>query len=192
VKTKIFHIITKLELGGAQKVVLMTLERLPSDRYDRALVTGTEGLLVDDALQLPGVRVLWVRSLVREIRPLKDILAFISLWRLFRRERPGIVHTHSSKAGILARWAARFAGVPVVFHTIHGFSFNDFQHPVVRRTYQWLERVTAGISDQLSWFRSQTRTRVRSSAFSNATIGFFAAPGSTLRSSRNPRRKGAT
>jgi glycosyltransferase involved in cell wall biosynthesis len=149
VKTKIFHVITKLELGGAQKVVLMTLERLPSDRYDRALVTGTEGLLVDDALQLPGVRILWVRSLVREIRPLKDILAFVSLWRLFRRERPGIVHTHSSKAGILARWAARFAGVPVVFHTIHGFSFNDFQHPVVRRIYQWLERATAGISDQL-------------------------------------------
>jgi glycosyltransferase involved in cell wall biosynthesis len=146
---KVFHVITKLELGGAQKVVLMTLERLPADQYDRALVTGTEGLLVDEATQIPGVRVLWVPSLVREIRPLKDLIAFFELWKLFRRERPDVVHTHSSKAGILARWAAKLAGVPVIFHTVHGFSFNDFQRPTVRGTYQWLERVTAGITHKL-------------------------------------------
>ena len=145
---KVFHVITKLELGGAQKVVLMTLERLPPDQYDRALVTGTEGLLVNDAQQISGVRVLWVPSLVREIHPLKDVAAFVKLWQLFRRERPDIVHTHSSKAGILARWAAKLAGVPVIFHTVHGFSFNDFQRPIVRRTYQWLERVTARVTDK--------------------------------------------
>jgi glycosyltransferase involved in cell wall biosynthesis len=146
---KIFHVITKLELGGAQKVVLATLDRLPDDEYDRALVTGTEGLLVRDATQIAGVRVLWIPSLVREINPLKDITAFFSLWRLFRRERPDIVHTHSSKAGILARWAAWLAGVPVIFHTVHGFSFNDFQRPAVRLTYQWLEWVTAKATDKL-------------------------------------------
>jgi glycosyltransferase involved in cell wall biosynthesis len=149
VRTKVFHVITKLELGGAQKVVLLTLERLPADRYDRALVTGTEGMLIDEALQIPEVRVLWVPSLVREIHPVKDVLAFISLWRLFRREQPAVVHTHSSKAGILARWAAKLAGVPVIFHTVHGFSFNDFQRPIVRATYQWLERLTARASDRM-------------------------------------------
>ena len=56
------------------------------------------------------------------------------MWRLFRRERPDVVHTHSTKAGILARWAARLAGVPVIFHTVHGFGFNDFQSPIVRST----------------------------------------------------------
>lgn len=148
-KTKVFHVITKLELGGAQKVVLMTLERLPPDRYDPALVTGTEGLLVDDAMQIPGIRVLWIPPLVRELRPLKDVLAFLSLWQLFRRERPHVVHTHSSKAGILGRWAAKLAGVPVIFHTVHGFSFNDFQRPLVRSTYRWLERVTARVTSKL-------------------------------------------
>jgi len=146
---KIFHVITKLELGGAQKVVLATLDRLPEDQYERALVTGTEGLLVRDATQIAGVRVHWIPSLVREIRPVKDVVAFVSLWHLFRRERPDIVHTHSSKAGILARWAAWLAGVPVIFHTVHGFSFNDFQRPIVRSTYQWLERVTAKVTDKL-------------------------------------------
>jgi len=149
VKTKVFHVITKLELGGAQKVVLMTLERLPKDRYDPALVTGTEGLLVDEALQTPGLRVLWVPPLVREIRPVKDLLTLVHLWRLFRRERPHVVHTHSSKAGILGRWAAKLAGVPVIFHTVHGFSFNDFQRPLVRATYRWLERVTAKITSKI-------------------------------------------
>ena len=146
---KVFHVITKLELGGAQKVVLMTLERLPADEYDRALLTGTEGLLVHDAMQIPGVRVLWIPSLFREIRPIKDVVTFFKLWQVFRREKPDVVHTHSSKAGILARWAAKFAAVPVIFHTVHGFSFNDFQRPIVRGTYQWLERVTAGITDKL-------------------------------------------
>jgi glycosyltransferase involved in cell wall biosynthesis len=146
---KVFHVITKLELGGAQKVVLMTLERLPADEYDRALLTGTEGLLVQDATQMPGVRVLWIPSLFREVRPIKDVIAFFKLWQVFRSERPDVVHTHSSKAGILARWAAKLAAVPVIFHTVHGFSFNDFQRPIVRGTYQWLERVTARITDKL-------------------------------------------
>ncbi|MBI4474337.1 MAG: glycosyltransferase, partial [Acidobacteria bacterium] len=104
-KTKVFHVITKLELGGAQEVTLMTLERLPRDRYDLALVSGPEGLLVDRAKQIPDIRRFWIPSLVREIRPWRDLAAFLKLWRLFARERPHVVHTHSSKAGILGRWA---------------------------------------------------------------------------------------
>src|SRR5262249_55274700 len=104
-KTKVFHVITKLELGGAQKVTLMTLERLPRTQYDLGLVTGPDGLLVDWANRIPSLRREWNRWLVREIRPVNDALAFLHLWRLFRRERPQIVHTHSTKAGLLGRWA---------------------------------------------------------------------------------------
>src|SRR5262245_29244310 len=120
VKPKVFHVITKLELGGAQKVVLTTLERLPRDRYELALVTGPEGLLVDWAKRIPGLSCVWIPDLIREVRPIEDIRAFFYMWRLFRRERPQVVHTHSSKAGILGRWAARLAGVPFIFHTVHG------------------------------------------------------------------------
>jgi glycosyltransferase involved in cell wall biosynthesis len=148
-KAKVFHVITKLELGGAQKVVLMTLERLPRERYELGLVTGPEGLLVDWANRIPALNRVWVRSLVREVRPVQDFIALIRMWSVFRRERPLLVHTHSSKAGILGRWAARLAGVPLIFHTAHGFGFNDFQRPIVRRLYVWLERVTAKITTRL-------------------------------------------
>jgi glycosyltransferase involved in cell wall biosynthesis len=148
-KTKIFHVITKLELGGAQKVILLSLDRLSRQRYDLTLVTGPEGLLVDAASRISGLRCVWIPSLVREVHPFKDFRTLFALWRLFRRERPDIVHTHSSKAGILGRWAAWLAGVPVIFHTVHGFGFNDFQRPVVRDFYIWLERVTARITTKL-------------------------------------------
>jgi glycosyltransferase involved in cell wall biosynthesis len=87
--------------------------------------------------------------MIREVRPIQDITALFSLVRLFRREKPQIVHTHSSKAGILGRWAARIAGVPVIFHTVHGFGFNDFQKPLVKNIYIWLERITARITTKI-------------------------------------------
>jgi glycosyltransferase involved in cell wall biosynthesis len=149
VKTKVIHVITKLELGGAQKVTLMTLERLPRDTYDVALVSGPEGLLVDWANRIQGLSRVWIPSLIREVRPVEDLRTFYELWKLFRRERPHVVHTHSSKAGILGRWAAKLAGVPVIFHTAHGFGFNDFQRPAVRAFYTWLERTTAKITTKL-------------------------------------------
>jgi glycosyltransferase involved in cell wall biosynthesis len=149
VKRKVIHVITKLELGGAQKVVLMTLERLPRDRYDVALVTGPNGLLVDWATRIEDLQCVWLPSLVREIRPVQDLKALVGLYRLFRREKPHIVHTHSSKAGMLGRWAARLAGVPFIFHTVHGFAFHDFQRPVVKRVYVWLEWITTRITTKL-------------------------------------------
>jgi glycosyltransferase involved in cell wall biosynthesis len=148
-KKKVFHVITKLELGGAQKVTLMTLERLPRDRYDLGLVTGPEGLLVDWANRIPDLKRVWLPTLVREVRPLEDLSAFLSMFRLFRREKPDVVHTHSSKAGILGRWAAKLAGVPLIFHTAHGFGFHDFQRPAAKSFYVWLERLTTKITTRL-------------------------------------------
>ena len=69
VRPKVFHVITKLELGGAQKMCLMMLERLPRDRYDVGLVTGPEGLLVDWAKRIPAMHCEWNPWLVREVRP---------------------------------------------------------------------------------------------------------------------------
>jgi glycosyltransferase involved in cell wall biosynthesis len=147
-KAKVFHVITHLELGGAQKITLMTLERLPRERYELGLVSGPQGLLIDWANRIPAVTRIWVPSLVREVRPFKDIVALFKMWTLFRRERPMLVHTHCPKAGILGRWAARLAGVPFIFHTAHGFGFNDFQRPLIRNFYVWIERLTSKITTE--------------------------------------------
>src|SRR5439155_23394456 len=126
-----------------------TLERLPRDRYELGLVASPEGLLVEWANRIPGLKRVWISSIVRQVRPIQDALAFVRLWRLFRRERPEIVHTHTAKAGILGRWAAKLAGVPYIFHTSHGFGFNDFQSAAQRNFYIGLERLTARITTKL-------------------------------------------
>src|SRR5262249_37071492 len=124
-----------------------------------ALVTSPEGLLVDWAKRIPDLRRIWISSIVRETRPMKDICAFINLWLLFMRERPVIVHTHTAKVGILARWAAKLAGVPYIFHTSHGFGFNESQNRLARNFYIVLERLTARITTKLfmvSYANAQT------------------------------------
>ncbi len=90
---------------------------------------------------LPGVEVRIVSSLVREISPFNDLRALVQLVQTFRQLRPTIVHTHSSKAGILGRLAAWMAGVPVIVHTIHGYGITPEQPGWVRRiliALEWL------------------------------------------------------
>ncbi len=135
------HIITKLELGGAQKITLRTMAHLDRSKYFPVLIVGGEaGELDVDATSILGRELYRVPSLVRAIRPLQDVKAFFSLTRLLRRIRPMIVHTHSSKAGIIGRWAARLAGVPVIVHSVHGFGFTPTQHPLLKRFLTLMER----------------------------------------------------
>jgi glycosyltransferase involved in cell wall biosynthesis len=137
------HVITKLELGGAQQIALHTVSHLDRARYRPVLITGEPGLCDGDAQTLPGVAFYQVPSLARPIRPLRDLRALFDLSRLLKRLAPTIVHTHSSKAGILGRWAARLAGVPIIVHTIHGFGFTPVQHWLLRRALITLEHSIA-------------------------------------------------
>jgi glycosyltransferase involved in cell wall biosynthesis len=140
------HVITKLELGGAQEVALYAVSHLDRSRFRPLLVTGPGGLLTDEAKAIPGVDVHILSSLARRVHVLADLIAFAELIRLFRRLRPTIVHTHSSKAGILGRWAAWCARVPVIIHTIHGYGVTPAQPPWLRWTLIVLERMTGRIT----------------------------------------------
>jgi glycosyltransferase involved in cell wall biosynthesis len=151
-RARVVHVITKLELGGAQQNTLYTVRHLDRARFEVALVTGTEGELIEEARAIPDCRLHLVTDLVREVAPVRDVRTLLALTRLLARERrtteaPVIVHTHSSKAGILGRAAARLAGVPIVVHSIHGYGFHDGQRPAVRRLYVALERAAARWTD---------------------------------------------
>jgi glycosyltransferase involved in cell wall biosynthesis len=137
------HIITRLELGGAQQNTLYTVSHLDPEKFRPILITGEPGLLDDEARRLAGVEFHQIPSLVRTIRPLSDLRALLALARLLRRIKPAIVHTHSSKAGILGRAAAWLAGVPIVIHSIHGFGFTRYQPVPVRRMLMGLECLAA-------------------------------------------------
>lgn len=134
----VVHLVTKLELGGAQLNTLYTAEHLDPARFDAFLLCGPGGMLKS---RLEGAeRLLVVPALGREIRPGKDLQTLFQIVRLFKRIRPQIVHTHSSKAGILGRLAASLAGVPVVIHSVHGFSFSPFQPFFKRNFYRLAEK----------------------------------------------------
>lgn len=142
----ICHIITKLELGGAQEVALYAVSHLDRTRYRPVLVAGAGGLLTEQARRLPGVQTIIIPSLGRRIHAICDVLAFLRLIVLLRRLKPTIVHTHSSKAGILGRWAAWCARIPLVVHTVHGFGITPAQPAWVQRLFILLERITGWIT----------------------------------------------
>ena len=138
------HVITKLELGGAQLNTLYTVEHLDPARFDAYLLCGPGGILQP---RLAEDRLVIVPALGRQIRFFRDIQALFQIVRLFRRVRPQIVHTHSSKAGILGRLAARLAGIPVIVHSVHGFSFSPFQPFLLRRFYLFAEKACRRLTD---------------------------------------------
>lgn len=150
---KIVHVITKLELGGAQLNTLYTVTHLDKGKFLPYLISGEEGILDTDA-EKSGLPFFKVTQMVREVRPHKDISALSRLTSILRRIRgdeprlPVIAHTHSSKAGILGRWAACFARCEGIVHTYHGFGFNDEQSAPVRAAFVWAERITRPITDR--------------------------------------------
>ena len=148
----VVHVITQLELGGAQEITLVTCRRLDRRRFRVHLIHGPGGLLDDEASHLPETQVDCDGNLLRAIHPASDLRCLGSLTRRLRairrrsQGRPMIVHTHSSKAGIIGRWAARLAAADVIIHSIHGFGFNDRQPSWQRSFFQGLERLTAPIT----------------------------------------------
>jgi len=151
-KAKVLQIITRLIIGGAQETVMLIADMLDESQWAVDVLsgpqTGSEGSLIEH-IRHRNIPLTIQPTLVREISPVKDLLSFIQLIRFIKCGGYTIVHTNSSKAGILGRWAAWLAGVPVIVHTVHGWGHHDRQHPLVRKLYIILERLTLLITDRL-------------------------------------------
>ena len=147
---RVTHIITRLILGGAQEntvASVLGLKSKPGVEPDLIAgpTTGPEGSLESSFAETPGLLRI-AGHLVRPVHPVKDWLALMELTRLLRARRPDIVHTHSGKAGVLGRLAARRAGIPIVVHTIHGPSFGPFQGPLANWIFKAAERRAAAVT----------------------------------------------
>jgi len=149
---KIVHVITRLILGGAQENTILTCLAQSDLGHEVVLLTGPphgpEGSLLDEATAMP-FRTVLVPGMRRAIHPYHDLVAYGDLVKHLRDERADVVHTHSSKAGILGRRAARAAGVPCIVHTIHGLPFDVYQGRVASAVYRAVERRAARWSDRL-------------------------------------------
>lgn len=126
-RIRVVHIITLLELGGAQQNTLYSVRALNRERFDVVLVTGKGGFLDEEALAIPRTKVHFLKELVRPIRPFKDLKALFRLKAILKELKsdglPLVVQTHSGKAGVLGRAAARLAKADAVIHHIHSLSF---------------------------------------------------------------------
>ena len=145
------HVITKLELGGAQENTLHTVAGLDRARFRVVLIYGPGGELDGDARRILDLEHVVVPHLVREVHPTKDAVGLAKLRGVFSallaKDRGLLVHTHSSKAGILGRLAAASAGESRIVHGIHGFGFHDGQSRVQRAVFVQAERMAARVTD---------------------------------------------
>jgi len=145
-RIRVLRLFSRLNIGGPAIHVILTTAGLDPKRYDSLLVVGREEDREGNFLNLAeakGIPLRIIPTFGRRIDPLRDLITLVSLFRLMRRERPDIVHTHTAKAGALGRVAARLAGVPVVVHTFHGSVFDGYFGPSVARFFQWIERILA-------------------------------------------------
>ncbi|MCD6578531.1 glycosyltransferase family 4 protein [bacterium] len=149
---KVLHIITRLIVGGAQENTMYTIEGLIRDGWSADLLSGPtkgpEGEIVKKIIA-KKIPLYMERSLIRNLNIIEDIRAFIHIYGFIKKGKYNIVHTHSSKAGILGRWAAFFARVPIIIHTIHGLPFHKYQNPLIRYFYVFSEWITAIITTKI-------------------------------------------
>ena len=151
-KIKVLHIITRLDVGGSSTNTIETVARLDWNQFDPVLISGLtvdpDGM-IESGLKARKIKYHFLNNLVRNINPWKDFLVFFQLCRIIHREKCDIVHTHSSKAGIVGRWAAKCAGVPVIIHTPHGHVFYGYFNQIVTRIFIVIERLTALVTNRI-------------------------------------------
>lgn len=154
---KILQVGSGPDYGGGTTYVL-TLMKALRERYGEVCYAGTPGLTFD-AIQSEGYPVYAVPALQREINPWRDGMAMLQLFRIMRRHRFDLVHTHTSKGGFLGRLAARMAGTPAILHTVHGFAFHEMTPPLRYGLYILLEKLAAGCCDRIISVNQEDRQK---------------------------------
>lgn len=151
-RKKVVHIITRLDAGGSSTNTIETVARLDPAKYRVLLIAGKtqdpDGH-IRAYLKQRGVRCLFLKDLQRQVSLRHDARALCQLYYILRRRRCDIVHTHTSKAGILGRWAAWMARIPCIIHTPHGHIFYGYFSWFTTKCFMGIERVTSLVTDRI-------------------------------------------
>ena len=168
-KTRIIHIITRLDKGGSAETTLQVVSLLNRERYEVFLAHGLSlesnmGVMEQEVLardlslaEKRGIRVFSIPSLLRRLSLKNDLLAFFSIYRLIKRIKPHIVHTHTSKAGVLGRLAACLARVPIIIHTPHGHVFHSYYGYIMTKIIVLVERILSLMTDKITALTDRER-----------------------------------
>ena len=151
-KLHICHVITRMIIGGAQENTLLTVKGLAQRGHEVTLITGPttgpEGKLLDQ-VETSAVEIVEEPTLVRPLNLLQDARAWSALEQYFKLRGFDVIHTHSSKAGVLGRIAGRRAACPLVVHTVHGQPFHPYERWWKNRLYIAAERFAARRCDRI-------------------------------------------
>jgi len=151
-KLKICHIITRMIVGGAQENTLLSIIDHVEKGHEVILITGAsegpEGELLKNK-NFPDFETVVNHHLFREITPYHDLAAYFSLKKYLKKCKPDVVHTHSSKAGVIGRAAAYAAKIPFICHTVHGQAFHRYGSPIKNFIYKTSERWAAKRSHKI-------------------------------------------
>ena len=148
---RVLHAITRLTLGGSSENTIASCVALDRAGYDCTLAASfreSDASSLADARRR-GCRLVDLPALGREVAPVADLTALAQILGLIRRERPAIVHTHTSKAGFIGRLAAAIARVPAVIHQPHGHVFYGYYGPRKTAVFTALERQAARWTDRI-------------------------------------------
>jgi UDP-N-acetylglucosamine:LPS N-acetylglucosamine transferase len=147
---KIVRIIARLNVGGPARQACLLHERLRPE-FETVLITGHPDKGEEDMSYLlsseEGVE--WIESMSRPVRIFSDLRSLVAIYKILRRERPDVVHTHTAKAGTLGRIAAVMARVPVRIHTFHGHVFAGYFGRLKTRIYLTIERTLARFTTRI-------------------------------------------
>src|SRR3989344_3575655 len=147
-RKKVLFLITKGNFGGAQRYVYDLATSLPKTKYEAVVACGPASAEASAgkgglayALQEQGIRVIILDKLERDMKVSNDWQVLRSFIKLFKEERPDIIHLNSSKAGGLGALAGRLAKVPRIIFTAHGWAFNESRNSIEKRVilfFHWL------------------------------------------------------
>ena len=151
-KKKIVRIISRLCISGTSVHVSLLSYHFNNDNWETILLSGVPGENEGDMIYLPkqyGIEPIIIKHMGREISLWDDFLAEVQLIKILKKEKPDIVHTHTSKAGTLGRLAAILTGVPQIYHTFHGHTFEGYFSPLKTKFFIQIERFLARFSTKI-------------------------------------------
>ena len=163
-RKKVLFAITKSNFGGAQRYVYDLATALPHERFEVVVVFG-EGKELEDKLNGAGIRSIKIRSLQRNVNIFKDFLVFFELLRIFRKERPDVVHLNSTKIGGVGTIAGRICGIPKIIFTAHGWAFNEKRNFVSKAVIAFLQWVTVLFTHTIIAVSQKTADQILRFAF---------------------------
>jgi len=179
-KIRVVHVVTRMNTGGVAVLISELVIGMDSEYFEVYLITGTCSLGEEDYLQARGIdlKQISVPSMQRSLKPFRDVKAFIQIFNELKKLRPDIVHTHTSKAGLLGRIAAQIATPKAkVIHTFHGHLLHGYFSKTATRFVTLSEKALAKISDILISMGNEVKTNLLDAGIGNPRQIQVAFPG---------------